>query len=129
MNHRLTFAVNVTAPVHAQQRSENEPENTSTPGSSSNNIEVPSYQTFSIKSIFRGIMNAAVTIFSMGVGVGLILGDSFHARSTTEEAMIRHAEGDTNESAGYSDAANDDGSDNSRTTNIGIATRTLLPPQ
>jgi hypothetical protein len=50
----------------------------------------PSYCSISARytlalvfGIVGTIMNAAITIFGMGIGVGLILGDSFRDRSTT----------------------------------------------
>lgn len=79
-----------------------------------------SLKTLSIQEIlqktFKTIMNTVVTIFSMGVGVGMILGDSLHQRSshTTESSQgnitsTSSSGGDVNVSVNASQHDNIDG--------------------
>ena len=43
---------------------------------------------FLLAQILKTIMNAAITIFGVGIGVGLILGDSFRAIPSSEGAEV-----------------------------------------
>ncbi len=84
----------------------------------------PSSRILSIQKIlqktFKTIMNTVVTIFSMGVGVGMILGDSLHQRSSSTAessngnvASISSAGGDMNASANVSHDINGQASEES----------------
>lgn len=42
-----------------------------------------------VERIIIAVMNAAISIFGLGVGVGLVLGDSFRGRSTTIAVAVR----------------------------------------
>lgn len=85
-----------------------------------------------IYSTYKTIMNAAVTIFGVGVGVGLIMGDSFRGRNSniasTHESSTASND-DRNEHG-------DDGQDNipnshgyAGRANNGSSTIDMLPPQ
>lgn len=61
--------------------------------------------------IFQGIrtiMNAVVTIFSMGLGVGLILGDTLHGGERSNDGSSSQSNGDSNDGMTMGDHSIDD---------------------
>ena len=89
-----------------------------------------------VHKTFLTFMNAAVTIFSMGLGVGIILGDSINSRtnvnssSGSRESEIGERDGTHNQDRGNGSTVIEetDGSGIAHRSLVGVS-RTLLPPQ
>lgn len=83
-----------------------------------------------IKNFLKTIMNAAVTIFSMGVGVGLILGDSFQGVSRNSDVSSDSVTNEDGRSEFVHRGTNNESStgDVSPRSIVGVS-RSLLPPQ
>lgn len=61
-----------------------------------------------ISQSIRTIMNAVVTIFSMGLGVGLILGDTLNGSERSNDGSSGQSNGDSNDGMTIGDHSIDD---------------------
>ncbi len=106
---------NGNANAHPPSRTESESETETHSSAARSSSRVLPIQKILHKT-FKTIMNTVVTIFSMGVGVGMILGDSLHQRNSAStedgndnDASISNLSGDANASAGDSQQQNING--------------------